>query len=294
MYHDGLKLLHTQFQQGVFSKTEFDKIQLQIFCMLANENMTKGEYSTAENLFKHCIRGFIMDLRFPVEHLAVIEASLKLAIIYASTEKFEEAETGYTFCISTLQSSYLSSIADKTEFNIEDKNVLALYGMCLDAYTRFLIERKRYKESLLFARKAAEVSEKVYDHNSASKLATMNLLGTSLTGCGHTEEAENVFQKCCECAKLAMESFEKQGETDESSEMEKSITANLFCACKCNYASTMLQSETLGNSKSRSAEAMLALKGARTLAERYKDDACGLEIKKCLELWQSHMKTQNK
>ncbi len=115
---------------------------------------------------------------------AVIEISLKLAMIYAAKKLDDEAIAGYKYCINTLETRM------KTMKEV-DTNTKALLGMSTDAYSRFLISRKQYKEALKCLTRALEIAESVFGDKHPQVAVLLNDVATVLSlmqDYGHAKE----------------------------------------------------------------------------------------------------------
>jgi len=107
---------------------------------------------------------------------AIIEISLKLAIIYAVQNKTEDAEIGYQFCIEMLEKKLNSRKASDAE--AADNNALALLGMSAEAYGRFLIKRENYRGALKNLQKALKIASNVLGYNHHQIVVLLNDIAT--------------------------------------------------------------------------------------------------------------------
>merc|ERR1719431_607889 len=82
----------------------------------------------------------------------IIEISLKLSNIYRAQENMDKAYSGYKWC-TQMAKKYLET--DNSE------NSKALYGITLDAYSRFLYETGNYKEALPVMQESISVAEEI-------------------------------------------------------------------------------------------------------------------------------------
>lgn len=98
---------------------------------------------------------------------AIVEVSLKLAVLYASQQRNTEAETGYQFCIDTLESKMKAA-------SVTDPDVNVLLGMSADAYSRFLIGRGEYSAAIDNLHKALKIAKNALGENHEQIAVLMN------------------------------------------------------------------------------------------------------------------------
>ena len=75
-------------------------------------------------------------------------------MIYAAQNRSSEAELGYQFCIDTQQKK-VDSAAES------DVDTVALLGMSVDAYSRYLVTHKDYAAAMRQLSKAVEIAVRV-------------------------------------------------------------------------------------------------------------------------------------
>ena len=148
--------------------------KIYIYDNLANAAMVQQNYDNAEKLFKEVMRGLLQKGISSTDN-SVIEISLKLAMMFAVREMVDEAEKGYEYCIRSQEEKL------QNETNPDD-NTLALFGLALDSYARFLTLQKRYKEARKFLQRALDTAVRVLGADSPqvgvlhSDIATLDLL----------------------------------------------------------------------------------------------------------------------
>lgn len=172
-YHDALRELHALHElhdDDMLTESEFQRARVKVFLEMGNAQLVAGKLQDAELLFVDSLRG-LPAVGEDVESNAFLEVSLKLAEIYAQTNRFEQAEHGMQYCLSVLSEKCESPAVakhaetgvkktnseaetDETKGNSDrdahvtayfcDLNTLALYGMTLDAFARFLYVRADY------------------------------------------------------------------------------------------------------------------------------------------------------
>ena len=131
---------------------------------MANLALSRGRLKEAELLYKETVKGLLNSGREKNDN-AIVEISLKLAMIYAMQQRDQEAEAGYKFCMST-QDSKISAMDSM------DDDTLALYGMCINSYSRFLIIHDRLQEAEGAIKKTIDIAKKALknDHEQLAVL----------------------------------------------------------------------------------------------------------------------------
>ena len=141
--HDALQLLKKFNDGGVWPQRKVLLATVYLYDFMGKISLSVGDYERAEKLFKECMKGCIQSGR-PQDDDAIIELSMKLAMIYALQKKHDDADLGYNFCIDT-QRKKLENTKDMSSEAV--KNGHALLGMCLHSYGKYLIQNKKYKEA---------------------------------------------------------------------------------------------------------------------------------------------------
>ena len=172
-YHKALGLLVIYSQNKSWDEFRIIQAQVYIYDSMANLALMTGQLDKAETLFKEALRGLIQQ-GMKKEDDAVIEISLKIAMIYAAKKMDEEAVAGYKYCIETLETRM------KTMTEV-DSNTKALLGMSTDAYSRFLISRKQYKEALECLTKALDIAKSVFGEMHPQVAVLLNDIATVLS-----------------------------------------------------------------------------------------------------------------
>jgi len=155
LYHHALALVKIHQQEKRWSQEKILQAQVYIYDCMANLALVRGQLNTAEKLLKLTIQGLLQQGKGQDDN-AVVELSLKLAVIYAAQERTSEAELGYQFCIDTQQ----KKIDSAAEFDVD---TVALLGMSVDAYSRYLVSRKDYAAAMHNLNKALEIAVSVLD-----------------------------------------------------------------------------------------------------------------------------------
>jgi len=155
LYHQALALVNIHQQEKSWSQEKILQAQVYIYDCMANLALVCGQLSNAEKLFKVTIQGLLQQGKGQDDN-AVVELSLKLAMIYAAQNRSSEAELGYQFCINTQQ----KKIDSAAESDI-DADTVALLGMSVDAYSRYLVTQKDYTAAMHNLNKALEIAVSV-------------------------------------------------------------------------------------------------------------------------------------
>jgi len=158
LYHEALALVRVHRQEKSWSQEKILQAQVYIYDCMANLALVRGQLSNAEKLFKATIQGLLQQGKRPDDN-AIVELSLKLAMINAAQHRSSEAELGYQFCIDTQQRK-IDSAAAAAESDI-DTDTVALLGMSVDAYSRFLVTHKDYVAAMRNLHKALEIAVSV-------------------------------------------------------------------------------------------------------------------------------------
>jgi len=150
LYHHALAMVHVHHQGRTWSEEKILQARVYIYDCMANLALVRGQLSNAEKLFKLTIQGLLQQGKRQDDN-AVVELSLKLAIIYAAQNRSSEAEIGYRFCIDTQQKK-IDSATDC------DTDTVALLGMSVDAYSRYLVAQKDYAAAMSNLNKALKIA----------------------------------------------------------------------------------------------------------------------------------------
>lgn len=148
------------------------------YCMYAN-NLGK-----AEVLLKARVQNLInsgLDTNDPV----VIEASLKLATIYAHRGDHEKAESGYSWAIKSGKDRLKTMKKNCSEYS----KTLKLLGMTLDSYSRYLYLSGKNEEALKLSNEALEISLQLYGEESSQSMVLYNSIATIYITMGDTKNA---------------------------------------------------------------------------------------------------------
>lgn len=145
----------------------------------------------------------------------VTHISLKLAKIYESRQEYEyvfffflfkrftkitklfyfyffrKAELGYKFCIDNLSN----------KLQTEDEDTLALWGMTMDWYGKYLLTINKKNDALDCLKKAYDICVKVNGTEHEQTVVLLNDLGTVSSLTGDTDSAMHYFEKAKDIGK---------------------------------------------------------------------------------------------
>ena len=157
--HEALALIKSYGEKNLWPEKKVILATVFVFDFMGKQSMANGDLKRAEVLFKECIKGLIEAGREQNDD-AVIELSLKLALIYASQRKFKDADIGYNFCIDTQRKKLQEDGALAKGTHEEQVNSHALLGMCLHAYGKFLIAQKQFDKALESMDECVQIADK--------------------------------------------------------------------------------------------------------------------------------------
>lgn len=157
LYHKALELVYIHQQETSWSQEKILEAQVYIYDCMANLALVRGQLSNAEKLFKVTIQGLLQQGKRQDDN-AIVELSLKLAMIYAAENRSSEAELGYQFCIHSLQKKMDSAMESHIDI---DTDTVALLGMSVDAYSRYLVTQKDYVAAMHNLNRALEIAMNV-------------------------------------------------------------------------------------------------------------------------------------
>ncbi|XP_067834023.1 tetratricopeptide repeat protein 19, mitochondrial [Heptranchias perlo] len=173
------------------------------YIQMANLAFLRGDLLNAEKLFKAAMSS-LLGSGMQQDDNAVIEMSLKLCSIYASTEQHHLAIEGYKWCIETLEEKVQRQQAVPEEsLSAEQKdNTRLLLGMSLDSCARYMMGRKQLELAESLYEKALAISRQVQGESHPQTVVLMNDLATVLDMKGHHDQA---YEYVTRASKLARE-----------------------------------------------------------------------------------------
>lgn len=225
IYHKAIGLLNIYEQNKSWDKKRLVQARVYIYDSLANLALARGEFAKAEKLYKETLRGSLQQ-GMSKDHDAVVEISLKLAMIYAAQKRNEEANDGYKFCIKTQE----EKIGKMKEV---DDNSAALLGMALDAYSRFLMVQNRNEEAKSNLEKSLGIATKIYGESHPQVAVLLNDIATVGSQMQDYSLAKKNLEKAVKIAETVESPdlptfyfnlgaiYERQGELTEASDAYK-------------------------------------------------------------------------
>ncbi|XP_050406875.1 tetratricopeptide repeat protein 19, mitochondrial [Patella vulgata] len=245
--HKALTAADDEFKHNRMSEKDYIYARINVFDSLANIALAKGEYTKAEKLFKETMKG-CLEVGITKTDNAMVEMSIKLASIYAMQKREDEAVRGYEFCIETQD----LKVKDP-ECDIDS---LALLGIALESYGRYLLYHKNLEQSLVMLTRAVEVAKTTLGESGMQTLVLMNDLATVYI-------LKKDFEKAEALLKQAIETGEK-------------VESTHCPALYCNLGAVYLR-------KSQLSDTELACKHGLQLAKKYTDKLAIEQAKICLK-----------
>lgn len=198
LYHKALEALYKLMIEKKPSDLEFSQTKSYIFDCMANLSFLRKDFNKSEKLFKEVLRELLVQQKVDTDDNAVIEISLKLAMIYAAQKKYEDATLGYKFCLDTMEKK-LHKLED---YMVQaDRDSLALYGIISEAYSKFLNLHKKWVESLPYLQKSFSIAQKIYEEAHPQVAVISNDLGMTFSILNDKEEALKNFEFAANIAK---------------------------------------------------------------------------------------------
>jgi len=171
--------------------------------LMANYYMMISDLDKAEYMFKVVMRNLTV-LGFTENDPDLIEISLKLATIYAHQGKDVLAEAGYKWSLNQsriiLQKLGVSKPSSSNSFN-KHQGIMALLGMVLDSYGRYLFLSGKHKEALSLTNEALDICILIYGKADSRSMVLYNSVATIYMQLGDFEKASQFSQqsvKVCE------------------------------------------------------------------------------------------------
>ena len=194
LYHHALALVNIHQQEKSWPPEKILQAQVYIYDCMANLALARSQLNNAEKLLKQTIQGLLQQGKTQDDN-AIVELSLKLAVIYAAQNRLSEAELGYQFCIDSQQ----KKIDNATEFDVD---TVALLGLSVDAYSRYLVTQKDYAAALQNLNKALEIAIRVLGETHQQVAV---LLSDMATVASLTNDFDTALEKLLRAVAIAEE-----------------------------------------------------------------------------------------
>ncbi|XP_077167950.1 tetratricopeptide repeat protein 19, mitochondrial isoform X2 [Paroedura picta] len=168
---------------------------------MANLAFLRGQFDHAEKLFKAAM-SFLLAGNMKQDDNAIIEMSLKLASIYAAQHQDHLAQSGYRFCILTLEEKLAKQKDMAADALPEEEriNTRLLLGMSLDSYGRYLLAHKQAAAAERMYEQALQISMEVQGETHPQTVVLMNDLATALDAQGRYNDAYARVKKALDLA----------------------------------------------------------------------------------------------
>lgn len=194
--HEALARLVPLQREKIFSAEKLLQVTVYIYDVMANLALIRGQMDKAETMFKETLKGLLQQGMLKDAN-AVVDISLKLAMIYATQGNDERALQGYKFCIDTQKKKLSSDALDDPT----DEDTKALLGLSMDCYSRFLVVRERYAEAEKFLMDALDIARSVFDENDTQMAALYSDLANVKSLLGKNEAAMSNIKTALDIAK---------------------------------------------------------------------------------------------
>ncbi|XP_013402317.1 tetratricopeptide repeat protein 19, mitochondrial [Lingula anatina] len=194
-YHEALHFVYKLHREGKIDDKRLLHLQTNIFDKMANLGLLKGEFDHAEVLFKDTMKG-MLQMGLDKTDNALVEISVKLASIYASKQKFDDAELGYQFCVDTMAKKTKEQGLDA------DLDTTLLYGLCLESQARFWVYQKEYEKALENYHLALDIAAKYLPLDHPQKLVIMNDVSSLYYLKGDMTTAEKYMEEALDVAEV--------------------------------------------------------------------------------------------
>lgn len=188
-YHQALDILVDRRQSGEWSEDKILEARVHIYDSMANLYLAFLDFERAEKLYKETMKGLLQMGREQTDN-AIVEISMKLAMMYAMQQRNADAEEGYKFCVETQEKKLFDATTDEI-----DENTLALLGMCVNSYSRFLVIQNKFGEAVTNLKKSLDIAERVFGDTHAQVAVLYNDIATILSMKGDHASAREYADK---------------------------------------------------------------------------------------------------
>ncbi|XP_032875433.1 tetratricopeptide repeat protein 19, mitochondrial isoform X1 [Amblyraja radiata] len=173
-----------------------------IYCQMANLAFLRGDLLSAEKLFKASMSQ-LLGSGAQQDDNALIEMSLKLCSIYASTERHYLAVEGYKWCIETLEEKIRREKATPEEgLSAEEmENMQLLLGMSLDSCARYMLIRGQLLLATGMYERALAIAQDVHGETHPQTVVLMNDLATVLEWRDNHQQAHKLAKRASSLAR---------------------------------------------------------------------------------------------
>ncbi|XP_067660914.1 tetratricopeptide repeat protein 19, mitochondrial-like [Haliotis asinina] len=247
-FHEALKVAAENHRKTDMTTRDYLYAKTNIFDSLADMALSRGQFDKAEKLYKETMK-CCFEVGVDKDDNSVIEISIKLASIYAMQHRDAEARTGFEFCIKTQEQKV-------NELDDTDKDTVALLGLALESYGRYLMYQKQLDKALPLIERAVTVATSALGEEHPQTLVLHNDLATL-----------NILRKNYGPAEKTLKYAIEVGERVESSEVP---------ALYCNLGALYMRKSELEAAKKACSHAL-------QLAKKMKDTTSAHQAQKCLD-----------
>ncbi|XP_041369330.1 tetratricopeptide repeat protein 19, mitochondrial-like [Gigantopelta aegis] len=170
LFHDCLNVVNDQKKENKIDESEYLHAKSNIYDSMADMALSRGHFSDAEVLYKETMK-CCLQMGKSQDDNALIEMSVKLASIYAMMKRDKEAVQGFKFCIDA-QEKKVKENADSSE------DTVALLGLALESYGRYLMYNKKLEEAQPLFERALQIAKKTLGEDHVQTLILRNDLAT--------------------------------------------------------------------------------------------------------------------
>ncbi|XP_059826212.1 tetratricopeptide repeat protein 19, mitochondrial-like [Hypanus sabinus] len=180
-----------------------------IYCQMSNLAFLRGDLLSAERLFKATMSQ-LLGSGMQQDDNSLIEISLKLCNIYATTDRHHLAVEGYKWCIETLEEKVQHEEAVPEEaLSVEEReNTRLLLAMAQDSCARYLLSQGQLELATTMYQKALTIAQDVHGETHPQAVVLLSDLATVLDMKGCYDQA---YEYISRASSLARET----GHTDE-------------------------------------------------------------------------------
>ncbi|VDP69563.1 unnamed protein product [Echinostoma caproni] len=158
---------------------------------LASVSLILRNYPAAEALIKQTVQDCVR-AGLDVSDAAIVELSLKLALIYDRMGRPEESAMGFRYCIGTQERKLASgSVIDPDQLN----NEKALLGMSYNYYAQFLYSQNELTQACEYAQKALSIAQQLYPDTHSNCVHLESDIATILIELSRLDEARTVLRR---------------------------------------------------------------------------------------------------
>ncbi|TNN17709.1 Tetratricopeptide repeat protein 19 [Schistosoma japonicum] len=199
--HELMYFVNQSYQNQKLTDLEYVNKRARICSEMANLNLIMGNHSAAETLLKQTMQDCLTG-QISLDDSMFIELSLKMALLFEKSNRLDDAEAGFRFCIES-QEKKLANLNENTDYT----NEKALLGMCCNYFSKFLFSNQRQTEALVYAQRAYDIASQIYplDHtNCLNLLIDISAIKADLN---RFTESENTLEQVIQISQAKFQSL---------------------------------------------------------------------------------------